>query len=300
MKERAMKAMQEKRSNGLDALRILCMFMIVCVHAYNHGGILDAVEKGSVNHVLANVMYSLGLVSTNCFVLVSGYFHCTSKFKLKRIVTMWLEVFVYSAGIYALACLCGLEKLSLKALAGVLLPVSSKQYWFVTAYVLLQIFAPFLNRLIRAMDRKAHLLCCLTMVGVFCVWNNAAYVVFGNDFTEMNYGYSVYWFCVLYFLAAYFRKYVPQRIKRQKYMLPGYVLLVLLLAFTRVVSSFIDDRLLSYILSPSIFSQRYSILLLPASLCLFQFFRGGGDFRKSREDDLGRVPADLCRLSDPR
>lgn len=266
----------EKRSNSMDVLRVIAMFLIVCVHSYSMSGLMDSLEAGTRNFVLGNLAYTPGLVATNCFVLVSGYYHCTSGFKLRRIGVMWLEVFVYSVGVFVFACLRDPDWFSLEALASALLPVSSKRYWFVTAYVLLQLLAPFLNMAIRAMDRRAHLLCCLTLTAIFCVWGNLSYSVFRNDMTELAYGYSVYWFCVLYILAAYFRKYVPNRIKGQKWMLWGYVLLVVLTALSRVLFYQLPDMLLTHFLPNDVFSLRYSVLLLPASLCIFQFFRGGG------------------------
>lgn len=225
--------------------------------------------------MLGNLVYTPGLVATNCFVLVSGYYHCTSKFKLRRIAVMWVEVFVYSVGILLLGCIRDPSYFSFELLFKALFPVSSERYWFVTAYILLQILAPFLNRLIECMDKRMHFVCCLTLVGVFCVWNNIATLVFaGRDFTKLSSGYSVYWFCVLYMLAAYFRKYVPKRIKKQKWMLPAFLFLVLCTALTRILFGFISSPALRECFSVERFSLRCSVFLLPASLCIFQFFRG--------------------------
>lgn len=272
-----------ERSNGMDALRIIAMFLIVCVHSYSQSGLLNSLEPNTVNYVLGNLAYTPGLVATNCFVLVSGYYHCTSKFKLRRVGLMWLEVFFYSMAVFLVACLRDTSYFSLGGLVSALLPVSSKRYWFVTAYVLLQLIAPFLNQLIKAMERRMHLFCCLTLIAIFCVWSNLCYSVFGNDLTELSYGYSVYWFCVLYILAAYFRKYVPICIEKQSWMLWGYVLLVFLTAMSRILFAQLPESLIGHLLRRGVFSYRHSILLLPASLCIFQFFRDVGISGKGRK-----------------
>lgn len=70
--------MPEKRDHGLDLLRIISMLMVVTLHFYNHGGVLNTLTQGTANWYFGRLIYALSNVSVNCFVLLSGYFQCTS------------------------------------------------------------------------------------------------------------------------------------------------------------------------------------------------------------------------------
>ena len=86
--------MKQERDNGLDLLRILCMLMVVCLHAFNHGGLVEGtLVPGTANFYLGNAMFALCLPAVNCFVMISGYFLCTADFKLKKLVSIWGQAF---------------------------------------------------------------------------------------------------------------------------------------------------------------------------------------------------------------
>lgn len=167
--------------------------------------------------------------------------------------------------------LLGHQAFSFKELANSILVISLKRYWFVTAYVLMYAVSPFLNCAIRAMDRKTHLLCCCTLLGIFSVLHNMMYI---SDFGGINGGYSFLWFCILYIVAAYFRLYIPRRIKHQKWMLPGYFCSALLICGERFLAYWITPHIFGAVKLTSLFYSYNSIMNVLAALCLFQFFRG--------------------------
>ena len=92
--------MLKKRNSNLDLLRILCMFMVVILHSLNHGGLVEgSLIPGHYNWYNGNILFSLSLQAVNCFVLISGYFLCTAKFKLKKLINIYIQVFFYSVTI---------------------------------------------------------------------------------------------------------------------------------------------------------------------------------------------------------
>lgn len=145
------------------------------------------------------------------------------------------------------------------------------RYWFVTVYLMMYALFPFLNRAIHAMNRQQHRMCCCALVLVFSVLPNFAYV---SDFTGVRGGSSLLWFATLYILAAYFRLYVPERIKQQKWMLPGYLLCCLLICGERFLAYAVTPKVFGTVKLASFFYAKNSILTLAASLLLLQFFRG--------------------------
>ena len=130
---------------------------------------------------------------------------------------------------------------------------------------------PFLNCAIRAMDRKTHLLCCGTLLGIFSVLHNMMYI---SDFGGVNGGYSFLWFCILYIVAAYFRLHVPKYIKHQKWMLSGYFFSALLICGERFLAYWVTPHILGAVKLTSLFYSYNSIMNVLAAFCLFQFFRG--------------------------
>lgn len=264
----------KSRDIGLDLLRIISMIMVVCQHTVGWGGLVEsALIPGTVNWYQGNAMNTLSLQAVNCFVLISGYFLCTSQFHLGKLVSTWIQAAFYSAGVYiilTLACREG-TVFSLKELIKCGLVVTMDRYWFVTDYMLLYCLFPVLNFAIGSMNRKQHLLCCCVLLLIFSVVPNIVYVV---DYSGINGGYSLTWFCVLYLIAAYFRLYVPKQINHQKWMFPAYVVLALTICAERFVAYYVTPFVFGRVALTSLFYSYNSIVSVPCALALFQAFRG--------------------------
>lgn len=65
---------EQKRHSGFEAMRILSMVMIVLMHGIGHGGLGSAVPQGSAAFWSYWLLFILARVSTNCFVMLSGYY----------------------------------------------------------------------------------------------------------------------------------------------------------------------------------------------------------------------------------
>lgn len=260
----------KKRDNGLDLLRIVCMLLVVYHHFFDHGGLISGqLLPGSPNWFLGELLYPFTLMAVDCFVLLSGYFQCTTRFKLKRVVSVWAQVAVYSVGLYLIVKLL-LGGLSVVELAKSALPVITDQYWFVTAYLLMYMVSPFLNSMIASMGKRLHFLCCCVLLGIFSVAHNLAYVY---DFGDVDGGYTFLWFCILYIVAAYIRLYVPVEAKHRKRGLLVYGLCAMGIGISRFVAHYATSWILGYPMLTSFFYSYNSILVVPASIGLFMAMR---------------------------
>ena len=65
---------EQKRHSGFETMRILSMVMIVLMHGIGHGGLGSAVPQGSAAFWIYWLLFILARVSTNCFVMLSGYY----------------------------------------------------------------------------------------------------------------------------------------------------------------------------------------------------------------------------------
>lgn len=195
------------RNSNIELLRVIIMLMIITLHYLYNGGVLDKLSFGDNNYILTWIIESFCYVSVNCYVLISGYYLSTAtEIKIAKVIETVLEVVFYSVGIYLVFCAIGFERFSIKSLiTGYMFPVIHGEYWFVTVYIVLYLLAPFLNKMIRNLDQKDHRNLLLIMIGAFSMIPSI--VFFSGESLGINSGYSLIWFLLLYFLAAYIRKY---------------------------------------------------------------------------------------------
>lgn len=193
------------RNASLDLLRILSMLLIILMHSIDHTGVLEASSKAGIGtFVLVRFLYMLTQISVNCYVMLSGYFLVRSRFRLKKIVEIWMEVAFYSFVIKLIFMLTREIPFSAVALLSCFFPILTGRYWFITIYIGLYLLSPFLNIAIRAMDKKTHGLLILTLGLLFSAWSSIH-----PSFAGMNSGggWGLAWFVVLYLTAAWFSLY---------------------------------------------------------------------------------------------
>lgn len=259
----------KERDHSLDLLRILCMLLVVFqhffVHGYYGGGQLRA---GSLNWYLINLIYPFHLVCINCFVMLSGYFQCTKPFRLKRLVSIWVQVVVYSVGLY-LAVVLLRGGFSLRELGGYALPVITERYWFVTVYFLMYLVSPLLGRAIAAMSKRTHFLCCCILLGIFCAADTVAAFTGG---TWADDGTSLGWFCVMYLTGAYLRLHVPT-VPRHRWGFAVYAGCTIAVALSRFLAIIVTVRCFGRPSHTSLFYDFTSLLVIPASIGLFLAIR---------------------------
>lgn len=211
-----MPSQKRPRQANIELLRVLAMLGVIGMHFLGVGGVMTA--STGVWFVVTSTIYSFAIAATSCYVLIGGYFLCTSSFRTGRIFRLLLEFFTYTFGIYLLFGLVVLLKNGDNLFSWhefytfYLFPIAHEENWFVTCYLLMMLFAPFYNVLLQHLDRKQHLLLIGLTVFLFSavpsvLWHASA------QFLQSG-GYSFVWFSVLYFTAAYFRLYgTPEKWK---------------------------------------------------------------------------------------
>ena len=103
--------MQKKeRMANLEVLRCVAMMMVVVLHYLGKGGLLpDLTVPLSVQDMVAWLLEAFCIVAVNVYMMISGYFLCESSFKLSRLLTLWLQLWLYSVGIGVLAVVTGIS-----------------------------------------------------------------------------------------------------------------------------------------------------------------------------------------------
>lgn len=199
---------KKERQTGFEILRILAMLLICAVHVMNAGGMLSHAEGGGAL-LWQRLLYSIFLISVNVFVLISGYFMVKSKFKVKKLFQLWLEVLFFSILTYILYCAVAGGTFQFGEFITYFLPVITQKYWFFSAYILLYLISPFLNKILNNSTKKEL---SILVVGMLIFVYLATRFNF-HEVSAIATGYNMFWFIILYLFGGYSRLY-PLKIKK--------------------------------------------------------------------------------------
>ena len=196
-----------KRQANFEILRVLAMAMIVAMHFMLKGGIaLPMSEDGSfVNHA-AWLIEAFCIVAVNCYVLISGYFLVEAEWKLKKLISLAMQVLFYALLIPVVCMSAGIGNVadwSVYEWIFSVLPLQMDHYWFATSYVLLFMLVPVLAPGVKQLSKKQLQITIALLLFYYCVIKSVSPILLSTD----RYGYDLGWFICLFLIAAYIRLY---------------------------------------------------------------------------------------------
>lgn len=196
------------RQTNFELLRILAMFMVMVMHYLLRTGILP--ENGAdmnASAVGAVIAESFCIVAVNVYVLMSGYFLSAAAFSWKRIFSVIAQVLFYTVLIPPVLVLAGLlpaERLTdVYHIWNSVFPVQSGHYWFVTAYVVMCLFSPFINAAVWQLEPKRFAQILAGLLLFFSIGKTCSPLQFATD----RYGYDYGWFLCVYLIGAWIRRF---------------------------------------------------------------------------------------------
>lgn len=254
-----------KRNYSIDLLRIISMIMIVVLHMNSHGGVLQ--NSTGYQSYIVQIVEAFCLVSVNVFVLISGYFLVDQNFRLSRLIFLLFEVFFYSWIIYGGLCLSGLVAFKPTEFIAVLFPVSFREYWFITSYVGMYLLSPILRWMVNRFNKWQHFMTIAVLLVITSFWHDLIPMSFPF---QVNDGYSLIWFVVVFLIAAYIKRY-GLKIKRP---LLVYAFSCGLMFLSWIIMDFIAShvQLIKELSLRGNFTSYCSILNILGSVSLFSYF----------------------------
>ena len=187
-----------QRKSNIELLRIVAMLLIVAHHFVLHGGFAFSTEEITVNRLWIQFWQMGGKAGVNLFVLISGYFLIRSNFvKINRVLKMYWQIFLYSLPLFLLFVAVGLESFSVKEALRSAFPVTLGRWWFASAYFVLYLISPFLNRLLTSLNKPDYRK--LLLLTTVC-WSLVPTLT-DNSFQSNE----LVWFMYLYAVAGYIR-----------------------------------------------------------------------------------------------
>lgn len=275
----ALRLNNDKRNLGIDALRIVSMLMILCMHILEHGGIINNLKPLSINYVVFWGLEILTYCGVNCYALVSGYVNCFSKgYRFSRIISLWLQVVFYGIIITAIICAINPSLFEAKQIIGAIFPVVTGQYWYFTAYFCLFFFMPGLNIIINSISKKQLQVMIIAIIVLFSLIPTIS----NKDPFIVKSGFSTTWLACCYLIGGYIRKYgIKKRIFKHKLLV--FLLCILATYGSKMGIEFISSALNMYH-SGNLLVNYTSPTILLGAITLLAYFsekevnRGGQHF----------------------
>ena len=229
----------QERNSNFELLRIISMIFIILWHIYmfgniRYGGQNLRIANESIRFFFEFIPFIL-IVHVNSFVILSGYFQSSDKFKLNKFFSLINETLFYKTVIVILFIYLGLIEINkVDFIRNFFLLntntykiTSVDDYWFIRMYLFLYILSPFLNKLITNLKKNEF----EKMLAVlFLIFSLVPYFS-GNKMLE-NYGYTLYSFIFLYLIGAYLRKYSIKNSYLFKKISMNFYRIILILIFT--------------------------------------------------------------------
>lgn len=139
-----------KRDCGTDLLRILLMLLIVIHHCLVHGLGFSNLKAGNpvpdgMESIVFFVLNGLSIVAVNAFFWISGFWGIKKNYK--KLLLLYIECVFYMVIMqFVMHFIIGTD-LSIR---NILLPI--RDYWFMGAYLLVALIAPFIYKWIGALN----------------------------------------------------------------------------------------------------------------------------------------------------
>ncbi len=259
---------QEQRNYGIDALKTISMLMVVVLHLFGHGGVLDALVKDSLGYYIAWGVEVLCYSAVNVFALTTGYLMAKRKWKLSNILSLWLQVFFYSVIISLIVAIINPEVIGIKFIIKTLMPVCMGSWWYFTAYFGLFLLMPFVNKMMDSLSKRQTAILVGILIVLFVVIETLSPVA---PF-KLNGGYSMLWLVVLYIIGAGIKRYNFGIKLKKRWLTLIFLLCAILASASKIVIRLITNKVLGYEAYDNILISYTSPLVVIMAVCMFLFF----------------------------
>ena len=212
------------RNSNMELLRILVTLFVIILHYNNknNGKAFVYAEALPEQYQILVIMEMFAICAVNVFVLISGYFMCSSrKADVTKVIRLYLDVILLGVIRYLLNCVLKTASFSFDQLFRAMIPLG----WYVAVYSGLYLISPYLNRAIRDLPKAQFRTMLLVFFVVYAVWPSVLELITawtGTKLTSLcpvgtqgsGAGYTIIHFIMMYFLGAYLKLHP---IENQKY-----------------------------------------------------------------------------------
>lgn len=233
-----------ERNYGIELLRIVLMFMVCMLHVLGQGGILNSFAVGTPGYRTFWLMEILGYCAVDGFALISGYMAVNKPKKYEKLAEMWFQAFFYSFVITVILAFAGLaDGWGTIDFVKCAFPITFQKFWYLTAFFLLFLATPILNKFLFSLDKRASGKAFIIMIILFSIMGTLA------DPFITNAGYSALWLIALYCIGVLAKRIeLFEKVKSTTLV----IIWAVSIALTWTVHAFIENGILTNYVSPTI------------------------------------------------
>ena len=283
--------MIKQRNSNIELLRIISIIMITISHYSVHGVINDTFTGISLNKFLFEIM-TLGNIGVIIFVIITGYYGVNQNkpFKLNKFVRILSQVLFYSLIIYLILMIMGIEPFSIKELLKSLLPITFKKYWFISGYIILYIFMPYINKFINSLSKKEFAKFILIDIAIFSILHMiTSQDYYGNELIQMLLFYSI---------GAYLGKYKIYMLKSKKVNKIVLLITSMLMILSVIIFDLIGTKYHIFSEHSTYLMNRTSILSIVFAVSLFNLFINKKSFSNKLINSISACVLGVYLISD--
>lgn len=212
---------KKERSSSFELLRIFAMLAIVLGHFIGQSGCYDILS--GTNLLIATFLGSASRIAVSVFLTMGIWFMLDSKFKASRVLNLYGQLIFYTVSIFTILKIYHVH-ISLFKTIRTFFPFFSFALWFVSAYIILILLSPFLNKVLEL--ERTILKKFLIVLFIFIPLLSTIWINMDTKLCVLIY------FMYAYLYIGYFKKYIYTNFKFNKYIgliVSGLVYLMLVL-----------------------------------------------------------------------
>lgn len=180
------------------------MLLIIAHHFVVNSGLIAEWEPMLIyplawRTIFLYVFGAWGKYGINCFVLITGYYMCESNTTIEKFFKLLFEILFYNVVIYLIFIKTEHEIFNWGGVFRTFVPIKDISNGFASCYMFFFLMIPFINILIKNLDKKKHLSLMLSLVFMYTILGSLKQV-------HVTFNY-VTWFIVVYVIASYIRRY---------------------------------------------------------------------------------------------
>lgn len=252
-----------KRNSNLELLRIFSMFLIVAHHFALHGYDLNEIYFSNKKIILDFLVLG-GKIGVNIFILISSYYLVDREIKYKGLLKLVFRVKLYAIFFLGMTLIFNRELIGLKSLIKSIFPISYQLYWFITGYILLYLFGPYINILLKNISKnKLKKLLFLSLI---------LYIGINVFMGAKLFFSSIIWFILLYIMTYYIKYYFDFSNLKKIYLTTISIIMYFSLYLSVLVFDYLGERIHIFRTHSLYFIRENSIFSLGFSVAVFLLF----------------------------
>lgn len=233
--------MQKKiRGSGIELLRIILMVQIIILHIYGYANVSDTMaDIGGGVSFKGDLFWSFCRTPVNVFIVITGFFLVNSAFNFSKVkskvIRVYLPMIFYSLVIAFIFWFTQpfTIKITPSEVLKAFMPFFSREWYFLSLYILVVLFSPFLNVVLCKLEKKQYQFLLLICFILFSVWPTFSIIkpfdsiISVTQIVDLFGGKSFGSFIFMYIIGGYIKRFTPQLKKPKFIYLLAFIILCL-------------------------------------------------------------------------